>query len=167
MSNVSTTDQEYVRVLITEPDITSVTVVEQPNTVVVSDEDPNIVYISVNGTQGPAGATILTGEGSPTSSDGSVNDLYIDSLTGAFWGPKTEAGWGASPFYQPSGVSRHVHTQATASDTWLVTHALGGYPSVMVVDSASTAVIGEVSYLSTSQVRISFSAPFSGFAYLT
>lgn len=67
-----------------------------------------------------------------------------------------------------TGLSRrHIHTQASPADTWTISHSLGGYPSVTVVDSASTAVIGEVSYISTSQVVVEFTAPFSGQAYLT
>jgi hypothetical protein len=62
---------------------------------------------------------------------------------------------------------RHIHTQGSVSSTWTITHALGGNPSVMVVDSSNTVVYGEIQYLSSTQVRIIFSAAFSGFAYLT
>jgi len=62
---------------------------------------------------------------------------------------------------------RHVHTQASPSSVWTINHTLGGKPSVMVVDSADTVVIGEVSYVSNTQITVTFSAPFSGFAYLT
>jgi len=64
-------------------------------------------------------------------------------------------------------ASRHVHTQGTASTIWTITHALGGYPSVSIVDSAKTVVYGEVSYTSTSQIVVNFSSAFSGYAYLT
>jgi len=64
-------------------------------------------------------------------------------------------------------ATRHIHTQATPSTTWTITHALGGYPAVSVVDSAKTVVFGEVQYLSTSQVVVNFSSAFSGYAYLT
>lgn len=66
----------------------------------------------------------------------------------------------------PASV-RHVHTQGTASTSWTITHALGGYPSVSIVDSAKTVVIGEVTYLSTTQVVVNFTSAFSGYAYLT
>ena len=67
-----------------------------------------------------------------------------------------------------SGVTRrHVHTQGTVSSTWTIDHTLGGKPSVTIVDSAGTVVFGEVQYLSNTQVRVVFSAPFSGSAYLT
>ena len=64
-------------------------------------------------------------------------------------------------------ATRHIHTQGTASATWTITHGLGGYPSVMVVDSAKTVVYGEITYTNTSQVVVNFSSAFSGYAYLT
>ena len=62
---------------------------------------------------------------------------------------------------------RHVHAQSIAATTWVITHNLGGKPSVTVVDSADTYVIGEVKYDSNTQVTVSFTVPFSGYAYLT
>ena len=52
------------------------------------------------------------------------------------------------------------------SDTWTVTHNLGRFPSVTVVDSANTVVVGNVDYKSTQQLVITFNAPFSGCVYL-
>lgn len=62
---------------------------------------------------------------------------------------------------------RKVHSQGAASSEWIISHTLGGRPSVTVVDSAGTVVMGEVTYTSDSQVTVNFTAPFSGFAYLT
>ena len=62
---------------------------------------------------------------------------------------------------------RHIHTQGQASTTWTITHTLGGRPQVTIVDSADTHVFGEVQYLSNSQITVTFSAAFSGKAYLT
>lgn len=62
---------------------------------------------------------------------------------------------------------RHVHDQSAISDHWVINHSLGGYPSVMVVDTARNVVIGEITYNSTTQVVVDFSAAFSGYAYLT
>ena len=66
----------------------------------------------------------------------------------------------------PASV-RHVHTQGTVATTWTINHALGGYPSVSIVDSAKTVVIGEITYSSTTQVVVNFTSAFSGYAYLT
>lgn len=63
--------------------------------------------------------------------------------------------------------TRHVHTQGAVSTVWTINHALGGYPSVTIVDSAKTVVFGEITYTSTTQVVVNFTSAFSGFAYLT
>ncbi len=62
---------------------------------------------------------------------------------------------------------RHVHNQGVAASVWTITHSLGGRPSIMVVDSAGTVVIGEVQYDSDTQIKVLFTVPFSGYAYLT
>ena len=62
---------------------------------------------------------------------------------------------------------RYVFTQGSASATWVITHTLGGRPSVTIVDSADTHVFGEVQYNSDTQITVTFSAAFSGKAYLT
>lgn len=60
----------------------------------------------------------------------------------------------------------HVFTQGTPATTWSIFHNLGKYPSVSVVDSANNEVVGDVQYNSANQVTITFSAAFSGKAYL-
>lgn len=64
-------------------------------------------------------------------------------------------------------TTRHTHAQSSATSEWSIHHTLGGRPAVTIVDSSGTSVFGEVRYLSDSDVVISFSAPFSGYAYLT
>ena len=59
----------------------------------------------------------------------------------------------------------YIHTQGVASITWVVTHNLNKRPSVMVVDSADTVVIGQVQYNSDNQITLTFSGSFSGKAY--
>lgn len=62
--------------------------------------------------------------------------------------------------------SSYTHTQSSAASSWVVTHNLNRYPSVSVVDSSGNLVTGEVRYTSVNSVTITFSAPFSGTAYL-
>ena len=66
-----------------------------------------------------------------------------------------------------ANTRRYEHTQGIASANWTINHTLGGKPSVTIVDSADTHVVGEVQYTSTTQVVVSFTTPFSGKAYLT
>lgn len=60
----------------------------------------------------------------------------------------------------------YTYNQQVASDTWEITHNLGRYPSVTIVDSAGTVVIGEVTYIDTNTVSVGFNGIFSGTAYL-
>lgn len=60
----------------------------------------------------------------------------------------------------------YTHTQSVASNTWTINHNLGKYPSVMVVDSAGSVVIGDISYVTINQIIVYFSGTFSGKAYL-
>lgn len=65
-----------------------------------------------------------------------------------------------------TGDANYVHEQAAASASWLVQHNLAKYPSVSVVDSAGDECEGEVRYLTSNQLRISFSGAFSGRAFI-
>lgn len=62
--------------------------------------------------------------------------------------------------------STYTFTQARASTRWEVSHNLGKYPSVTIVDSAGTQLVGEVTYTDENNIVITFTAAFSGKAYL-
>jgi len=61
----------------------------------------------------------------------------------------------------------YAHTQGTASATWTILHNLDFYPNVTVQDSGGTIVEGEVTYTNRNQVVLTFTAAFSGKAYLS
>lgn len=61
----------------------------------------------------------------------------------------------------------YVHSQPTASNTWNITHNLGYYPSITVVDSAGTVVEGSYQYTALNTVIATFIGSFSGKAYLS
>lgn len=107
-----------------------------------------------------------------SSTYGRTGDYYIDQLTGDFYGPKTDEGWPETPFFTALIEATHfnkrfIFTQSVSSNEWTINHSLQGKPSVTIVDSAGTTVFGEVQYISDTQVRVFFTAAFSGFAYLT
>jgi hypothetical protein len=62
------------------------------------------------------------------------------------------------------GDVTYVHNQGTPSNIWNVTHNLGKYPAVTVLDSSGAQVHGNVSHTDTASVVITFSAAFSGTA---
>ena len=59
-----------------------------------------------------------------------------------------------------------IYTQPTPSATWNITHDLGKFPSVSVVDSANTQVYGNVDYIDDNSLTLTFTGAFSGKAYL-
>jgi hypothetical protein len=68
-------------------------------------------------------------------------------------------------FIIPSAA--YVHSQISSSSTWTITHNLGYFPSVTVVDSSNNVVVGDVKYISDNVVTVSFNATFGGKAYLS
>lgn len=101
-----------------------------------------------------------------------------------FWESKVDKDWGlenagkflvigadgivtASDIYDPTKADKYfAFVQNVASDEWIIDHYLDKNPSVTVVDSGGTVIIGTVNYLNQSRLQINFSAPFSGTAYL-
>ena len=59
-----------------------------------------------------------------------------------------------------------VYVQMSSSKTWNITHNLDKYPSVMIVDSANTVVVGNIEYISNNELELTFLSEFSGKAYL-
>jgi hypothetical protein len=69
------------------------------------------------------------------------------------------------------GDITYTHNQSTTSNTWTITHNLHRFPSVTVVDSGGTIVLGTVVYNSNKQLTITFfqggsALAFQGKAYL-
>lgn len=58
----------------------------------------------------------------------------------------------------------YTHVQSYASDMWDITHNLGKYPSITVMDSGGTVVQGQYNYIDLNRVILIFSAPFAGTA---
>jgi|TARA_B110000977_G_scaffold180179_1_gene239500 hypothetical protein len=53
-----------------------------------------------------------------------------------------------------------------ASSTWIVTHNLGKFPSVTIVDSNNQIVVGDVAYTSSNVITLTFQSSFAGCVYL-
>lgn len=112
------------------------------NTVIISESKPSVII-------GGTSPDVVV-----------VEDNKIRVVTVGIQGPPGAQG-------EPgTSIPLYIHTQAVPSATWNVTHNLNTYPAITVVDSANSVVIGDAEYLDTNNVVLSFSAPFSGKAYL-
>ena len=73
-----------------------------------------------------------------------------------------------SEFTDPNsgGDLNFTYTQASTALVWNITHNLGKNPSVSVADSAGSWVVGQVDYINSNELTITFNAAFQGVAYL-
>src|SRR5665213_1181258 len=106
------------------------------------------------------------GDAGPPGSIGDIGPAGADGGTG-LPGAKGDAGpAGPQGAIGPAGLDRfYAHTQSLPATTWNVAHNLGKFPSVTVVDSAGTQVMGAVVHIDANNLVINFSAGFSGKAY--
>lgn len=65
-----------------------------------------------------------------------------------------------------TGDLSYNHSQVASATVWTVVHGLLKYPSVSVVDSGGNLVFGDVQYIDSSNLTITFTAAFSGNAFL-
>lgn len=93
----------------------------------------------------------------PDISDATKGQYLTNDGDKVYWAEVQGGGGGDKSF---------TFTQSVAANTWSITHNLGKYPSVTVVDSGGNVIIGDVAYDSVNALTCTFSAPFSGKAYL-
>lgn len=64
------------------------------------------------------------------------------------------------------GDLNYLYLQTAPSATWSITHNLGKFPSVSIVDSAGTLYLSDIKYIDENSLTITFNAAFAGKAYL-
>lgn len=114
--------------------------------------------------QPPSQTEVIVGSPSPVI-------IGVGVGQGGARGPQgTQGPQGVQGVQGTSGLEKivaYTHIQGAASNTWYVTHNLGFYPNITVVDSGGTIYEGEIDYVSNNAVTLTFSAAFSGKAYLS
>ena len=74
-------------------------------------------------------------------------------------------------FGDNAGDKTFVFDQVVPATNWgngnpkVVTHGLNKFPSITVVDTANSVVVGDYTYVDNNNVILEFSAPFAGKAY--
>jgi len=75
------------------------------------------------------------------------------------------------PSWAASSAETYTFSQSSVSNTWVINHNLGKFPSVTVVDSGGSVVVGTIDFNTLNQITITFfgggsALAFSGKAYL-
>ena len=60
-----------------------------------------------------------------------------------------------------------VYNKTIASNEWLINHHLKKFPSVIVLDNSGLIITGEIDFLNLNSLKITFSEPLSGRAFLS
>lgn len=173
------------QIVVSGDDHLAVARITESETVVVSPGETAIIGVSpgvgprgeigpqgIQGEVGPQGIVGPQGDTGPQGEPGPQGIQGIQGIQGEV-GPQGEQGeigpQGIQGEVGPPGVdgyTHYVHHQMVAAATWEITHNLGRYPTVTIVDSGGTIVIGDLIYLDDDRVRAVFSAAFGGTAYV-
>jgi len=66
----------------------------------------------------------------------------------------------------PAGqISLYVHNQGTAAPNWTVTHNLGHFPAVTVVDTGNNTIMPDCHFVDQNSLTLAFGSATSGKAY--
>jgi hypothetical protein len=119
---------------------------DTPNRVIVDKRDQNKIVVQEQITK------IEISQGGPQGIQGPAGATGATGATGAA---------GATQ------VIAYTHLQNAVSLSWVITHNLGFYPNIVVLDSAGTVVEADFSYASVNQLTVTLSHAISGYAYLS
>lgn len=95
----------------------------------------------------------------------SYPEPIIVTVTPTAPGPVTINEISVGPVNYPSIAYHYVKN--SPSSVWVISHNLNFYPNVTAVDSGGNIVEGEISYTDTNNLTLTFTAAFSGNAYLS
>ena len=145
---------------LTVSEVNETLVVEAGAKELESDSSREVLTAIDAGPQGPQGDAATIVVGSVTTVANGVGSAVSNSGTSeaAIFNFTLEAG--------PATNATTVHDQALSAASWIVDHNQGRYPTVDVIDSAGTHVVGDISYPSLNRVILSFENAFAGKALI-
>jgi len=72
-------------------------------------------------------------------------------------------------FFKSSDANKQptfIFSQVAPATTWNITHNLGKFPSITVIDTGNTVVQGQYNYTDDDNIKLEFRTAFAGKAYL-
>lgn len=151
---------------------------EQPIDISEEDNSPpavdvvvDEVFVDVVTDQGSDVDIFVQGQGPIDATSGSDIIVEADAF-GDLAGPPGPQGPPGPPGPQGEGMGveslAYLHSQPTADTKWTINHPLPFRPNVSVIDSSGREIWpGEINYISSSTIELTFSSSVGGEAYLT
>lgn len=124
----------------------------------------------IQGPTGPPGPQGIPGPQGPPGTGGGgtgTDEVWIGADDPIAANPTIELWYDTDDPGGPATALSYVHNQGVAAATWTITHNLGWFPNVLVIDSALSVCEGEITQISENTLRLQFSAAFAGTAYLS
>ena len=118
------------------------------DSIMTQDVNPNGTILTVAGNFRATGAIQDS-----TASPGTVGQVLTSTVTGTAWG-------------SVSGSTEVIPFNNVAVVTANHTGALGIFPSITVVNTNNIVLFGEVAYITTTQITVTFALPQTGTLYL-
>ena len=120
-------------------------------------------WINVGSIQGPPGPPGSGGTGTDEVWIGPDDPIVANPTIELWVDSDADGGTGGGS----GGPVSYVHHQGTIAASWIVTHSLGFFPNVTVIDSGGATCEGDVAHIDDTTLTIQFSGGFTGTAYLS
>lgn len=91
--------------------------------------------------------------------------IYTDPISSVNQQPPDPTYWDVLA-QSSTGDAHYIYTQNIADTVWNIPHILGKIPSVSVVDTGGSEIIGDIAHTDNNNCVLTFSNPFTGKAYL-
>ena len=62
---------------------------------------------------------------------------------------------------------KYEHLQMTPDAVWTVVHGLNGFPNITAIDSSNSEIVGDLAYIDSNTVQITFASATGGKAYVS
>jgi hypothetical protein len=118
------------------------------DSIMTQDVNPNGTILTVAGNFRATGAIQDS-----TASPGTIGQVLTSTVTGTAWG-------------SVSGSTEVIPFNNVAVVTANHTGALGIFPSITIVNTNNIVLFGEVRYITTTQITVTFALPQTGTLYL-
>lgn len=157
------------------PDTIAINVISDVDEIIISPVS-SVESVDVNTVSEETNVTIDTTQNidtviiEPTVESLQVELAVVDNVTGVLSvNGKTGNVIIDYPDINPDPVNhvKYVHTQNTPSNQWNITHNLGFFPNVTILDNENRIIEADTQYLNINSVKIVMNVALSGVAYLT
>lgn len=97
----------------------------------------------------------------------SISSLNVTGVPSSSTYLRGDGTWAVGAGGSGGTATEFIHNQSIPSDIWTIHHGLDKYPTVVIVDSAGSVFLGDVKYIDSNTVTVTFTSSFGGKAYLT